>query len=212
MTAPSPTQPQRLHTIGLTGGIGSGKSTVARHLAHLGAWVVDTDAIARALTLPGGLGIAPIRDAFGPAFLDAHGALDRAAMRTLVFADPSARQRLEGILHPLIGQQTEAAAAQAAPGQPVVFDVPLLVESGPRWRQRVQQVWVVDCQEATQVRRVMQRSGWTAEEVQRVIDQQARRAQRLAVADAVIDNDEATLDALHAQVTALWQRWCAPHT
>ena len=194
--------------IGLTGGIGSGKSTVARMLGAHGAAVFDTDAIAREVSGPGGAAITPLREVFGAAFIDPQGALDRAAMRTLAFADAGARRRLEAILHPLIGAEVERrAVASAATVQ--VFDVPLLVESG-RWRARVDRVLVVDCSDATQLRRVMQRSGWSAEMVQAVIAQQAHRSQRRACADAVIHNDGISLDELAAEVSALWAAWCVP--
>jgi len=193
--------------IGLTGGIGSGKSTVAAMLAQRGAWVVDTDAISRALTAVGGQGISPIREAFGAQFITPEGALDRAAMRALVFANPQAKARLEAILHPLIQQQTQRAAAQAAPGQPVVLDVPLLAEAAEHWRPQVDKVLVVDCLPEVQIQRVMQRSGWQAQEVSRVMAQQASRAQRLAIADAVIDNASNSLEALQAQVNTLWHDW-----
>lgn len=189
--------------IGLTGGIGSGKSTVAAALASLGATVIDTDAIARELTLPGGAAIEPLRQAFGETCIDATGALDRARMRALVFADPSAKQRLEGILHPLIGAQTEARAAAAA-AVVTVFDVPLLVESG-RWRAVVDRVWVVDCPEQVQIERVIRRSGWREDEVRAVISRQASRSQRRAVADAVICNHGIDLPTLQAEVHSLWQ-------
>ena len=194
--------------LGLTGGIGSGKSTVAARLAALGAEVVDADAISRALTAAGGAAIGPLREAFGPQAIDAHGALDRAQMRALAFADPDARRRLEALLHPLIGAECERQAA-AAGARPVVFDVPLLAESR-HWRARVQRVLVVDCDEATQVERVMRRSGWDADAVRRVIAQQAPRARRRAVADAVIHNVGLSLQALHAEVDALWTHWCVP--
>jgi len=194
--------------IGLTGGIGSGKSTVGALLAAHGATLVDTDLIARQLTLPGGAAIPAIAAAFGADLIDASGALDRARMRTIVFADASARLRLEAILHPLIGLETQhQAAASTAPI--VVFDVPLLVESG-RWRGLVDRVLVVDCPEATQIERVVARSGWTRDAVRAVIDQQASRAQRRAAADAVICNHAITLAELTAQVDALWQRWTRP--
>jgi dephospho-CoA kinase len=193
--------------VGLTGGIGSGKSTVAAALARRGALVVDTDAIARELTAPGGQAVPAIVATFGAAMVDASGALDRARMRAEVFARPETRLRLEAILHPLIGQTAQTRAAGAAPGQPVVFDVPLLAESA-HWRQRVDRVLVVDCDEALQVRRVVQRSGWSDEEVRRVIAQQAPRAARRAIADAVIANGEGVgLDALDAMVAALWRHW-----
>ena len=192
--------------IGLTGGIGSGKSTVGAVLEGLGALMVDTDAIARKLTLPGGAAIAPIESAFGPAFIDASGALDRAKMRETAFTDPTARRRLEAILHPLIG--AEATRRSAAATGHIVFDVPLLVESG-RWRARVDKVLVVDCSESIQVERVMMRSGWSREAVLAVIAQQAPRALRRASADAVIHNDGVPLATLNAHVHALWSRWCA---
>lgn len=192
--------------IGLTGGIGSGKSTVGRMLVDLGAWLVDTDAISRALTAPGGAGIEPIRETFGPEFIDTAGALDRTRMRDLVFRDPDARRRLESLLHPLIGQETLRQASQALPGQPVVYDVPLLVESG-RWRALVDRVLVVDCTAATQIERVVQRSGLAAAEVERIIAQQASREARLRAADAVIFNDGLDLDRLREEVRALWAGW-----
>lgn len=191
--------------IGLTGGIGSGKSTVAGLLASHGAQIIDTDAIARRLTLPGGAAITPIRSAFGDDAIDATGALDRQRMRTLAFGDPQARRRLEQILHPLIGAQTEQEAA-ASPAPVKVFDVPLLVESG-RWRGIVDRVLVVDCTEATQVARVVQRSGWPEDTVRAVMAQQATRAARLACADAVIHNDGLSLERLADEVAALRNHW-----
>ena len=200
------TQPAPLR-IGLTGGIGSGKSTVAAALAALGASVIDTDAIARSLTQPGGAAIAAIAAQFGAEFVDASGALDRSRMRELAFADPAARQRLEAILHPLIRAET-ARQAEAAQGTAIVFDVPLLIESG-RWREQVERVLVVDCREATQVERVMARSGWTREAVQAVLAQQASRRSRRAGADAVIYNDGLSHEELRAEVRALWEGWRA---
>jgi dephospho-CoA kinase len=194
--------------IGLTGGIGSGKSTVARRLATLGALVVDTDALAHALTAPGGAAIAAIAQAFGADMMAADGAMDRAKMRALVFADPTQRQRLEAILHPMIASATRAQASRAGAGQAVVFDVPLLAESGT-WRARVDRVLVVDASPATQVARVVQRSGWTADAVERTIAQQATRAQRRAIADAVIVNDGLSLVQLEAQVDVVWAAWTA---
>ena len=194
--------------IGLTGGIGSGKSTVARRLATLGALVVDTDALAHALTAPGGAAIAAIAQAFGADMIAADGAMDRAKMRALVFADPTQRQRLEAILHPMIASATRAQASRAGAGQAVVFDVPLLAESGT-WRARVDRVLVVDASKATQVARVVQRSGWTADAVERASAQQATRAQRRAIADAVILNDGLSLAQLEAQVEAVWAAWTA---
>ena len=192
--------------IGLTGGIGSGKSTVAEVLAALGAAIVDTDAIARSLTQPGGGAIAAITFEFGAQFIDPTGALDRPRMRSAVFADPSTRRRLEAILHPLI--RTEATRqAEAAGASVVVFDVPLLVESG-RWREQLDKVLVVDCREATQTERVMARSGWSREAVESVIAQQASRRGRRACADAVIFNDGIGRPELAHEVRALWDQWC----
>lgn len=191
--------------IGLTGGIGSGKSTVAALLVRLGATLIDTDAIARQLAAPGGAAIAALAAAFGPEFIDLTGALDRDRMRQLVFAQPDAKRRLEAILHPMIGIETERQA-NAASTDVLVFDVPLLAESG-HWRDRVGRVVVVDCEESTQMRRVMQRSGLSAAAVQAIIEQQAPRAKRRACADAVIHNDGISLETLAAQVDALCQVW-----
>lgn len=190
---------------GLTGGIGSGKSTVAAMLVECGAMLVDTDAIAHALTAPQGAALPALAHAFGSGIVGADGAMDRQAMRSLVFADPSAKQRLEGILHPMIGAEAQRQA-EAAGSQPVVFDVPLLAAAS-HWRQRVLRILVVDCPEDTQVRRVMQRSGWSEEQVRRVIAQQTPRAARRAIADAVLFNEGLSLDALRTQVHGLWQHW-----
>jgi len=188
--------------VGLTGGIGSGKSTVSTMLAECGAAIVDTDLIARQLSAPGGAAIDALRAAFGADVIDASGALDRGRMRTIAFADSGARKRLEAILHPMIGRETERqAGASAAPV--IVFDVPLLVESG-RWAQRVDRVWVVDCSEATQIERVIARSGWTEASVRAVLAQQATRAARRACADAVICNEGLSLAELAREVRTLW--------
>jgi dephospho-CoA kinase len=192
--------------IGLTGGIGSGKSTVAARLVRRGALLIDTDAIARELTQPGGGAIAAIRETFGEDFIDAAGALDRARMRELAFTDSLAKRRLEAILHPLIGAET-ARRFRESDAAVVVFDVPLLVEAGERWRAHVDKVLVVDCAEATQVERVAQRPGWSREAATAVVAQQAARAARRACADAVIFNEAIGLEQLDAEVGALWQRW-----
>jgi dephospho-CoA kinase len=198
-----------VQTLGLTGGIGSGKSTVARALMACGAHLVDTDAIARALTQPGGQAMPALAAGFGPDALTADGALDRAYMRRLAFGDPAVKARLEAILHPLIGEEARRQAGQAE-GRPVVFDVPLLAESA-HWRARVDRVLVVDCSEATQIARVALRAGWDADAARRVVAQQATRAARRAIADAVIFNDGIDLDTLEAEVRALWQHWTAAH-
>ncbi|MGC4394726.1 dephospho-CoA kinase [Hydrogenophaga sp. T2] len=191
--------------LGLTGGIGSGKSTVAARLQARGAEVVDADALSRQSTAEGGAAIDAIRVAFGDAFIDAEGALNRAAMRERVFSDPSARQRLEAIVHPIvaagIAQQVARSRARC-----VVFDVPLLVES-PRWRPQLDRVLVVDCSESTQLRRVRARSGWDDDTIRAVIRQQASRARRLAAADLVLFNDADDLDRLHAEIDRLSSRF-----
>jgi dephospho-CoA kinase len=191
--------------IGLTGGIGSGKSTVAALLVELGAHLVDTDAIARSLTAPGGGAMPAVLQAFGPEFVAADGGLDRARMRERAFADAGAKAQLEALLHPLIGAEALRQAAQAA-GRPVVFDVPLLTPASA-WRARVARILVVDCSEATQAHRVAQRPGWNDALAQSVIAQQLPRAQRRALADAVIHNDGISLDALRAEVQLLWRLW-----
>jgi len=190
--------------IGLTGGIGSGKSTVGAMLASLGAIVIDTDLIARRLTMPGGAAIGSIRAEFGAEFIDASGALDRPRMRQAAFDDAATRTRLEAILHPLIGVEVEREAGLASTAPVVVFDVPLLVESG-RWRSRVDAVWVVDCDEALQVARVAARAGWSEQAARAVIAQQSSRAARRAAADAVIHNQGISLAELAAEVHSLWR-------
>jgi len=191
--------------IGLTGGIGSGKSTVAALLVRCGAHLVDSDEISRRLTAAGGAAMPALAAVFGPDIATAEGALDRARMRTLAFADPDARLKLEAVLHPLIGAETEREAAAAA-GKPVVFDVPLLTES-LHWRARVDRVLVVDCSEPTQLERVSQRPGWSAETVRAVIAQQAQRPQRRAIADAVIFNDGLPMARLEGIVAGLYGHW-----
>lgn len=190
-------------SVGLTGGIGSGKSAVAELLAQQGAAIIDTDQIAHALTAPGGAAMTPIAEQFGDSFLTPEGALNRAAMRERVFSDAGAKQQLEAILHPLIRQQTQIDAEQAI-GPYLVFVVPLLVESG-RWRQQVDRVLVVDCSPDTQVARVMARNGLQRAAVEAIIASQAPRAQRLAAADCVVCNDGLSLDELRTQVRSVWQ-------
>jgi dephospho-CoA kinase len=191
--------------IGLTGGIGSGKSTVAAQLACFGACVVDSDAISRSLTASGGAALPALAAVFGEEIVGADGALDRARVRERVFADPAARRRLESVLHPMIGAETERQAA-AAGGRPVVFDVPLLAESG-HWRARVDRILVIDCSESTQVERVARRPGWTEATARSVIAQQATRSFRRSIADAVIFNDGPGLAELEAMVEGLYRHW-----
>lgn len=195
---------KRAFRLGLTGGIGSGKSTVAQMLAEDGAAIIDADAISRSLTAAEGLAIPQIAATFGDQAVDAHGALDRAFMRELIFQNPQARQQLESIIHPLVGSLTQQQALQAeAAGAPLlVFDVPLLVESG-RWRQQVDAVLVVDCDETTQIERVMARSGLERAAVQQIIAAQATRAQRRGAADWVIYNDGLDLAALRQEVLSI---------
>jgi len=200
---------RRALAVGLTGGIGSGKSTVAALLVGHGAALVDTDAIAHALTAPGGAAMPALRAEFGDTVAGSDGALDRARMRELVFDDASAKRRLEALLHPMIGAEArrQAGAAYDAGSRVVVFDVPLLTESSA-WRDRCQRILVVDCSADTQVQRVVARSGWSADQVWRVIDAQAPRAARRAIADAVIFNDGLEPAELAAEVAALWAVWC----
>ena len=200
-----------VRAIGLTGGIGSGKSTVAALLVAHGATLVDTDAIAHAITAPGGPALPALRQRFGDDVAGADGALDRAKMRSLVFADPDAKRALEAILHPMIGAeaQRQATAAETIGAGVVVFDVPLLTESS-HWRARCQRILVVDCSAEVQVQRVIARSGWSADQVRRVIDQQASRERRRAVADAVVFNDTLSREALAAEVATLWSAWGLP--
>ena len=186
--------------IGLTGGIGSGKSTVADLFAARGATLVDTDLIAHALTGPDGAAMAAIRAAFGDRVIAADGRLERATMRELAFSDPSARKRLEAILHPMIREQSARAVGTAA-GCYVVLVVPLLVESGT-WRERTHRVLVVDCPVQTQIDRVMRRSALPREQVLAILAAQATREARLAIADDRVDNG-GDPSALAPQVEAL---------
>lgn len=189
-------------SVGLTGGIGSGKSTVAAHFSDLGAAIVDTDEIAHALTGAGGAAVPQIQARFGAEFVTADGALDRARMREHVFLDPDAKAALEAILHPMIRDEAERRAQQAARSAPyLIFVVPLLVESGS-WRSRVSRLLVVDCATRTQIERVCRRSDWTAQTVGAVIRTQAARARRLDAADDVIVN-EGDGTALAARVARL---------
>jgi len=200
-----------MYSIGLTGGIGSGKSRVADMLREWGVTIIDTDQISHALTAPDGAALPMLCEAFGPTIIDASGALDRAALRELVFANPAARQRLEAILHPLITTETRHQAQQAAQQQGggyLVYVVPLLVESG-HWRERVNRICVVDCDPVTQIARVQARSRLVPETIQRIMAAQASRPVRLAAADDVIVNDGATTPAqLRARAQALHRWWC----
>ncbi|WP_347555006.1 dephospho-CoA kinase [Robbsia sp. KACC 23696] len=205
-TSRAPTAPLR---IGLTGGIGSGKTLVSDALAALGAHVIDSDVIARAVTAAGGSAIAPIRATFGADFIGADGALDRTRMRDKVFSDPSARQALEAITHPLIRAAIEEETARVvlrAPAPPyLVFAVPLLVESGQT--ARYDRILVVDCEPDTQVARVIARSGLAEAQVRAIIASQASREARRDAADDVLLNQDIALDALQAQIETLHRRY-----
>jgi dephospho-CoA kinase len=194
---------EALH-LGLTGGIGSGKSTVAALLAAHGACVIDADAISRATTAPGGAAIGAIREIFGYDMITNDGALDREAMRKRVFSDPTAKLCIEEIIHPLVGQaitaQTQTAQSNGA--KCIVFDLPLLVES-PRWRQRLDRVLVVDCLPATQIARVVKRSALAEHQILQIMGAQATRNKRLAAADVVLFNDGIDLGSLATQVAEL---------
>lgn len=195
------TPSQRGVRLGLTGGIGSGKSTVAHILVGLGAALIDADQIAREVTAAGGAAMAAITEVFGADFVDATGALHRNRVRAHVFAQPAARQQLEAIVHPLVARlsQERASIALAAGHRLVVFDIPLLVESG-HWPSRLDAVLVVDCRESTQIERVMARNALSREAVQGIMAAQATRSQRCAAADLLLYNDRLNLQKLHEQV------------
>jgi dephospho-CoA kinase len=192
------------YVVGLTGGIGSGKSAAAQVFEALGATVIDTDAIAHALTAAGGAAIAPIRAAFGTDYITAEGALARARMRELVFADAAKKTVLEAILHPLIRERS-GELVRAARSPYVILMVPLLIESGD-YRGRCQRILVVDCPEELQVERVVTRSGISAAQVRAIMASQASRAARLAAADDVIDNSRDPA-YLRREVEALHRRY-----
>ena len=194
--------------IGLTGGIGSGKSAAADRFAALGAAIVDADVLAHQLTATGGAAMPALIEAFGEQICDASGALDRAAMRQRVFGDPQARAQLESILHPRIGAAMREAAFQRE-GAYLVFVVPLLAENLARWRPQIDRLCVVDCSVEMQVARVQARSGLDVAAINAILAAQATRTQRLAVADEVIDNSgdlqslTGQVDLLHAQYLQL---------
>ncbi len=196
-----------MFAVGLTGGIGSGKSTIADLFAAHRVAVVDTDVIAHRVTAPKGLAMPAIEQIFGPEFIAPDGSLDRAKMRALVFSDDTAKARLERITHPLIRSETERERA-AAQGPYVVLVVPLLVESGT-WKSRVDRVLVVDCAVETQIARVMHRNGFAREQVLAIIERQATRTARLAAADDVIVNDNTSLERLAQDVRQLHRQYLA---
>lgn len=197
-----------MFSIGLTGGIGSGKSTVADLFAARGVPLIDTDLIAHRITAPGGVAMPLLAAEFGQDFVAADGSLDRAKMRTLVFSDDTAKARLEAIVHPLIRAETERQR-HTATGLYHIVVVPLLVESGS-WSERVSRVLVVDCPVETQIARVMRRNGFAREQVLAIMAKQASRETRLAAADDIVLNDDsATLDRLAEQVNTLHARYLA---
>lgn len=190
--------------VGLTGGIGSGKSTVARYLAELGAGLIDADDVARQCTLAGGLAMPDIEKQFGPQFVLPDGAMDRARMREHVFSVPSAKQKLESIIHPLVRQEMRRQV-QITTAPCLVFDIPLLVES-PRWRHQLDRVLVVDCTVDTQVERVLTRNGWPRSQIEAIVLQQSPRADRLAAADWVLSNEGIDMPMLQTLVRQLARR------
>jgi dephospho-CoA kinase len=194
--------------LGLTGGIGSGKSTVTAILQQAGAYVIDADALSRRATAAGGAAMPAIEATFGKQFIAADSSLEREAMRTLVFTDSSAKGRLEAIVHPIVTAQIQALedVAVAAGNRVLVFDLPLLVESA-HWRAHLNAVIVVDCLPETQIQRVMQRNGHSRAQVEKIMAAQASRQQRLAAADAVIYNDGINLQALQHEVLQLARQW-----
>lgn len=193
--------------VGLTGGIGSGKSTVTKQLQELGITVIDADAISRASTACGGAAIDAIAAAFGDDMIDASGALDRAKMRALVFKEADARQRLESIVHPIVQEQMRIQAEQATSPY-VIYDIPLLIESVARYRPQFKRICIVDCDEATQISRVQSRDQLTVEEIKRIIASQASRELRLRYADDVINNGAGVeLAELRQQVQAKHELW-----
>jgi dephospho-CoA kinase len=194
------------YCVGLTGGIGCGKTSATDIFAELGAGVVDTDVISRELTAAGGAAMPQIEREFGAAFVQPDGSLDRARMRELVFADPAAKRRLEAILHPLIREETRRQI-EASSAPYVLLVVPLLLETGS-YSDLTDRVLVVDCDEARQVERVMARSGLTADAVRGIMKAQIGRAERLARADDVLTND-ADINQLRHEVTALHQKYAA---
>lgn len=194
--------------LGLTGGIGSGKSTVAQMLVAQGAALIDADHLSRQVTAPLGAAIGPIREVFGNLLIDEHGAMHRERMRELVFNDPIARQRLESIVHPLVTQATQTAVAHATQNGAtvIVFDIPLLVESG-RWTKQLDQVLVVDCSTETQIQRVQRRNGLPRATVEGILASQASRTARRAAADIVLHNDGVTLEGLQSAVLRIAWRF-----
>jgi dephospho-CoA kinase len=194
--------------LGVTGGIGCGKSTVTALLAELGATVIDADAISRSLTAAGGAALPEIVRQFGSEMLASNGELDRTRMRLQVFSDTAARQQLESIIHPMVRREIERQikTAEQSAVKCLILDIPLLVESD-HWRTFLDRILVVDCEPATQIQRTMSRNSMTAEQVQAIMNIQSTRAQRLALADAVVLNDGITKEELRRLVAQLAPRF-----
>ena len=193
----------------LTGGIGSGKSTVARYLVQLDVPIIDADAISRSLTSPGGAGIEAIRDIFGDSFIDTEGGLHRDRMRDKIFSEPASKRALESILHPLIEEKIATQASIQSGSDIIIFDIPLMLENG-KWRSRMHRIIVVDCDENTQLQRVSQRPGWSSEMAKKAILQQASRCSRRACADIILNNqniDFATLAHMVHEAVEQLRRW-----
>jgi dephospho-CoA kinase len=192
-----------MFTVALTGGIGSGKSTVADLFENHGATIIDSDIISRELTAPGGAAVGEIASALGPGVLSPNGELDRRVVRSIVFADPAKRHRLEAILHPRIREEMHRRRTSAT-GPYCMLVIPLLIETGNQYQ--TDRVLAVDVSQATQIERVRHRSGLDADEVKRIMANQATRAERRAAADDLIDNDGAP-EELVSQVDALHRRY-----
>jgi dephospho-CoA kinase len=194
--------------LGLTGGIGSGKSSVASILSDLGATVIDADAISRACTAPMGSAIEMIRSTFGDDLVNTDGGLDRNQMRKLVFSNPQAKSQLEAIVHPRVGIEIsrQSAAAQLSGARCLVFDIPLLVESA-HWRKQLDRILIIDCAKATQIERVHLRNGMPKQEVEKILSTQATRLQRAACADFVLVNDSIDLPQLRSAVQKIAHRF-----
>jgi dephospho-CoA kinase len=194
--------------LGLTGGVGSGKSTAARIFQEMGASIIDADAISREVTAPGGAAIFALQSLFGSKMLTDEGALDRVRMRDLIYSNPIAKTQLERIVHPLVGKAIshQAHSAEASGAQCIVFDIPLLVESN-HWRETLHRILVIDCSEASQAERVMTRSGLTLSEVQSIVFAQSSRAQRLKAADIIVFNDGVTIEEFAQQIRKIGQHF-----
>ncbi len=194
--------------IGLTGGIGSGKTTVSQYLAKQGIEVLDADQISRQLTAPNGLAMDQIREVFGDTVITPENALDRDAMRTLVFSNPEVKQRLEQIIHPLVQQEMISQALRLHHSPYIIFDIPLLIESINRYRPLLNRICVVDCETEVQIERVKKRNGLSEQTIRQILQTQASRETRLLYADDVIYNGKGiSLDKLQEQAYNFHIQW-----